>query len=339
MKVLLLAGGDSNEREVSLTSGAAVCGALQRLGHEVVALDPGTARPLVTQEGKLVETLSSEDGESESMASLPQVAEALSLDRYSNVDVVFIALHGGRGENGSIQNLLSMGGMKFTGSPMAASAVAMNKSISKRVMASLGIETPRWGLVERAGRDSVSNIADEINHQFGLPVIIKPNEGGSTIGLTLVKQAGKIADALDLAWQEGGAAMVEEYIEGRELTVSVLDSEPQPVVEIVPKSGLYDYEAKYTKGMSEYIVPAEITDEAASQLMTDAVQLYDAIGARGLARVDFLMAETTRTYCLELNTVPGLTELSLAPMALKANGVSFDQLIERLISTAHARQD
>ena len=335
MKVLVLAGGESNERQVSLTSGGAVFGALERLGHDVAALDPATGRALLPgTSGKSLRL----EGDQTSVESLPTLAPDTLTDSlrnsYDDTDVVFVALHGGAGENGSIQNLLDLAGIKYTGSGMAASALCMDKALTKDVMKALGIPTPPGQVFRKAVKDKVTEYAGDVSRRFDLPLIVKPADGGSTIGLTKVEIADQIGPAFEKSLGESPNVLVEEYIAGRELTVAVFDGKPYPLVEIVPVSGLYDYEAKYTKGKSEYIVPADVPPEVSEALSSAAARLFDEVGCRGLARVDFILREDGRWFCLEINTVPGLTELSLAPMAMGHTGIGFDRMIQMMVEAA-----
>ncbi len=334
MRVLLLAGGNSSENQVSLNSGKAIYEALVRLGHTVTAVDPAGGRLLVGADGQYNSLLP--DNQPNVPVADPEktLAVALATPEVGKIDMVVLGLHGGAGENGTIQSLLDLAGVKYTGSDMAASAIAMNKAISKRLFESEQIPTPEWLLVKYTGESCEEKAAAAIKERFRFPVIIKPNDGGSTVGLTKVHKADDIIPALRAAAKEGKHILVEQFIEGRELTVSVLDGEAMPIVEIRPKNELYDYHAKYTKGMSEYIAPAVLDDTIAKKIQQDAVKAFDVVGASGLARVDFILAPDNRYYCLEINTLPGMTNLSLAPMAAKCVGLSFDQLIERIIQSA-----
>jgi D-alanine-D-alanine ligase len=341
MKVLLLAGGDSNERPVSLNSGAAICEALRRLDHEVIAIDPATGQSLLDSNGRFLTSSPQTPGSGQVPEKVKPraLASSLAAADFEDIDVVFIALHGGTGENGSIQNLLHLAGKKYTGSNMVASAAAMNKAMTKRLMRAVGVCTPKWKLYQPTGTDRKDAIAGQIERDFKLPIIVKPNDSGSTIGLTRVTDIDQIGDAVRMALEHSSQVLVEEYIPGRELTVSVFDGRAFPVVEIKPVCGLYDYEAKYTKGKSEYVVPAPLDDSLAQTLKEAAVKVYNAVGAAGLARVDFILAENNDYYCLELNTLPGMTGLSLSPMSLNSAGIDFDRLVSMIIDSAIRRQD
>jgi D-alanine-D-alanine ligase len=337
MKVLLLAGGSSSEREVSLSSGKAVFDTLTGLGHTVWAIDPATGASLLSATGEYL-TVGEDKGERlpASSATLPLAARLEESD-LQDIDVAFIALHGGDGENGAIQNLLDLAGVKYTGSGMAACAVSMDKAVTKRLCRSEGILTPQWELYRFPDRRIQDDLAAQILERFTLPVIVKPNDSGSTVGLSKVERVEDIPRALDTALAESSNVLVEQYIPGRELTVAVLDGRTFPVVEIVPKSGLYDYEAKYSQGKSEYICPAHVPATVAEGVQRAAARLFDITGSAGLARVDFILDDDGRFYCLELNSVPGMTDLSLAPMAAKADGIDFPQLLKLLLESALRR--
>lgn len=333
MRIVLLAGGDSSERAVSLDSSAAIWSALERLGHEVVCVDPASGMRLGLNDGQLLPVDQEKialEGE-QNVVRVPEVVDFDLIPEISEAELVFLGLHGGSGENGSIQNLLEIIGVAYTGSNVTASVVAMDKAVSKHLMKSVGVKTAPFVLCRFGKKKDFPAIAKEVLDQMSCPLIVKPNDGGSTVGLSKVMKAEGLVAALELAAEETHSVLVEQYIAGRELTVAVLDGEALPVVEIRPKSGLYDYEAKYTKGMTEYVAPAEINESIAKSIQAAAEQVYDAIGASGLARVDFMLTESGEIHCLELNTLPGMTELSLSPMAAKAVGMSFDELIERII--------
>lgn len=335
MKILLLAGGDSSENQVSLASGKAVYASLERLGHEVIAMDPASGRLLTDSDNRFIEADTSTGRvPTRTRTDTTALVASLGQPEIREAEVVFIALHGGSGENGSIQNLLDLAGYHYTGSGMLASAVAMNKSLTKRLAESMGLTTPAWRQY-RLGPDHDSRgMMDEIEHQFSFPVIVKPNNSGSTVGLTRVDDADGLPGAIVTAEQESSDILVEQYIAGREITAAVLDGRTFPLVEIKPRNQLYDYEAKYTRGKSEYICPAQLDEALAERIRTAAADVYRIIEASGLARVDFILSGQNEFYFLELNTLPGMTELSLAPMAAGADGLSFDQLISLMVKSA-----
>ncbi|MEW6412354.1 MAG: D-alanine--D-alanine ligase [Candidatus Zixiibacteriota bacterium] len=338
MRVLLLAGGDSSERRVSLDSGKAVYEALRRLGHKVYAIDPSTGRSLLTSDGSFIEHKSDPAARTPVPKSKTwSLANALGSPGFTDIEVVFITLHGGSGENGKIQCLLDLAGKKYTGSNMAASAIAMDKAVAKKLSIAENIQTPEFALYRTKGKKIDERLGQEICQRFKFPIIVKPNDGGSTIGLSKVESAEALPEALEKCKKETDDILVEKYIKGREITAAVLDGKALPLVEIKPKKGLYDFEAKYTKGMSDYIVPAEIDKDAAASIQQAALRIYNVIGATGLVRVDFILDEDNQYFFLELNTLPGMTELSLAPMAANAVGIGFDDLVNKLMNSAMHR--
>ena len=300
MKVIVLMGGASAEREVSLTTGSGIAAALRRLGHEVVTLDGPPAE----------------------LVAAPALAGA---------DVVFIALHGGAGEDGTLQAVLDLSGRPYTGSGLLASALAMDKAMSKRLVEHAGIPTPRWLLLPA---DGPPPMAEDLEPLGGLPVVVKPNDQGSTVGLSLVREPGDLARAFTEAARFSRGVLVETYVPGRELTVGVLGGEALPVVEIFPEGGLYDYRRKYTAGQSRYECPAQLESGLAARICELGRRAFQVLGCRGVARVDFRLDPEGRPYCLEVNTVPGMTPTSLVPMAAAARGLSYDELVARMLELA-----
>jgi D-alanine--D-alanine ligase len=220
---------------------------------------------------------------------------------------------------------------------MAASAIAMDKAVAKKLSVAEGISTPEFALYRTRGKEIDERLVHEICQRFKFPIIVKPNDGGSTIGLSKVDSADALPEALEKCKKESGDILVEAFITGREITAAVLDGKALPLVEIKPKKGLYDFEAKYTKGMSNYIVPAEVDKDVTGSMQQAALKICNVIGASGLVRVDFILNESNEFYFLELNTLPGMTELSLAPMAANAVGIGFDDLVNKLIASAMHR--
>jgi D-alanine-D-alanine ligase len=325
MKVALLMGGRSAEREISLRTGQGIAQALRNLGHEVTSVDAANGRilpPGAEERG----ALPAADESGLPALSVHAVANAEAIDQ---ADVVFIALHGGAGEDGTIQALLEMAGKPYTGSGVLASALAMNKAMSKRVFEREGIPTPPWRLV--SVRDDREIAAEPLG---GYPLVVKPNEQGSTVGLTIVVRPDEMAEALDLAFEYGPEALVERYIPGRELTVAVLGNEALPVVEIRPQGGHYDYESKYTAGKSDYFCPADLPEGLAARVRELGRRAAEVLGCRGVVRADFRLSPAGEPYCLEVNTIPGMTPTSLVPMAARAQGLSYDQVVGRMLELA-----
>jgi D-alanine-D-alanine ligase len=321
MKIAVLYGGISSERHVSLASGKAIIAALNQSQNEVFALDTawGRNQPAQSSERELNPLTRAQYGS--------MIQELIEVIRSNNVDLVFNALHGGIGENGVIQALLDLNKIKFTGSGFLASAVAMNKVISKRIFESEGIPTPHYLYYEQ---NTDFRSAETFINEKEYPIVVKPNAEGSTVGLTIVREEGALKDAWDKASQYGDV-LIESYIEGRELTVSILGDEALPVIEIIPESGLYDYEHKYTPGKTNYVCPAEISSEITNEAKRLALSAFRTLGCRAYARVDFRLSVDNQIYCLEVNTLPGMTATSLVPKAAKASGMDFNQLINRIV--------
>lgn len=326
-KVALLVGGTSPEREVSKMSGKGVLGALKSLQYPTIVIDPAYGLNQPKEEEKFF--LEKDFSE----VSNRNCIDAINSNLLNNVDIVFSALHGKWAEDGTIQSLLELRGLKYTGSKVLASALAMDKEMSKLIFRQEGVETPDW-LTLNSMNIEPKKIINYIKNQIGFPCIIKPNDQGSTVGLKLVKEESEVEEAVKVALQYSSRALVEKYIPGRELTVAILINEPLPVLEIVPKSGLYDYKSKYTSGMSEYIVPAKISEEIEKKAQQQALKAFHSLGCEGYARVDFRLSNDDELYCLEVNTLPGMTPLSLVPKAAKAVGISFEELIKRIIQQA-----
>lgn len=338
LRILVLAGGLSDEREVSLASARAITEALSRLGHTAKVIDSATGQSLLDGEGHYI--LNKDEASNSTIAHKKSgcnaLAQSLNSEIYRDIDLIFLALHGGAGEDGTIQALLDLAGKKYTGSGVLASAVAMNKAFSKRIIKGEGIPTPLWELFNiKSPADVDHGRMILANHSMlRLPMIIKPNNSGSTIGLSLVKHDKEIAIALKKASEISHEVLVEEYIKGREITASILDGAALPLVEIIPTNELYDYQCKYTKGKSRYICPAKIPESVAKEMQELAEKAYKSITCSGLARVDFILNDNNQPYFLEINTLPGMTELSLAPMAARTAGIDFDRLVERICRAA-----
>lgn len=292
-------GGTSEEREISLRGGRAIHKALLEKGYNAIAIDVNK---------DIVRRLMEEE-----------------------IDVAFIALHGRYGEDGTIQGLLEVMGIPYTGSGVLASAMALDKVVAKKAFTFHGIPTPEWEVVSREW---------EVGKQKGFspyptihippPVVVKPTSQGSTIGVTVVKEEGGLKAAFEEAWRYGDTVIVERCIEGREITVGILNGRALPIIEIRPKEGIYDYKAKYTPGMTEYIVPARLDERVEERVKEIALKAYQVLGCRGVARVDMILACET-PYLLEVNTIPGMTELSLIPKAAASSGIGFSDLVEEIL--------
>jgi D-alanine-D-alanine ligase len=326
MKVALLMGGRSAEREISLRTGRGIALALRTLGHEVTAVDAADGRLLPAGEEERA-ALPPEAGPDLAALSVHPVANAEAINQS---EVVFLALHGGAGEDGTLQALLELSGRPYTGSGVLASALAMNKAMAKRIFEHEEIPTPRWVLLSSMESEPAVAAAAA----GGYPLVVKPNEQGSTVGLTVVTRPGDLPDAIRLALEYGPEVLIEQYIPGRELTVALVGDEVLPIVEIRPKGGHYDYEAKYTAGMSEYFCPADLPEPLAARIRDLGSRAAKALGCQGVVRTDFRLSPAGAPYCLEVNTIPGMTPTSLVPMAARARGMSYDQLVSRMLELA-----
>jgi len=331
-KVAVLMGGTSAEREVSLSTGRQILNALDADKYTVYALDTASGQKFlphgVTQPLGL---LRAADGATE-ITALPQLPQASLEDR---PDVVFIALHGKGGEDGTVQGMLEVLGLPYTGSGVLASALAMDKAMSKRVLMGAGVLMPQDMTIEKSHLSQVDYTA--LRRRMSLPWIVKPSRQGSTIGMTVVEETQQLKAATDLAFQYDDVALVEQFITGTEITVPILGNdtlEVLPIVEIVPSGGFYDYHAKYTVGATDEIVPARITAEVAAEANRIAQLCHRTLGCRGMSRTDMIVTPKDMIYTLEVNTIPGMTPTSLLPRSAQAAGYSFPQLLDRLIDLA-----
>ena len=340
MKIIVLAGGYSPEREVSLTSGSLIANALMENGHHVFLLDVYVGMPSLPDDP---DTLFRTEGSyhhkvGEVIPSLEELKESTQngdaligknvIELCRRADIVFLALHGAMGENGQLQATLDSFGIPYTGSGYIGSLLAMDKDISKKLLRDAGVRTPDWIAV-----DPKCTTATEILSKIGLPLVVKPCSCGSSVGVSMVETAQDLEAALAEAAAWDDCALVERRIVGRELTVGILDGTALPAVEIIPKEGFYDYKNKY-QGCTEEIcpapIPASVAEEAAllTRLGFDALRLY------GYARFDYLLDQNNVLWCLEANTLPGMTPTSLLPQAAAAAGIDYNTLCERLIEVS-----
>lgn len=303
----ILMGGYSSEREISLKSGNAVFQALKRQGCHASALD-----------------ITEKDEE-----KIKQVIARTDLD------IAFITLHGRLGEDGTIQSILEQLDILYTGSGITASRLALNKVSTQDLFKRNHINISPYAALPR-GRDADAIAAVEGIGSF--PVVVKPACEGSSIGITIVRDSGGLNEALARAWQYGELALAEKYIEGQEVTVGILDRQALPVVEIRPKGVFFDFTAKYSQGMSDYIVPAKIPAEAVVSLQNEALKAHHVLGCEDFSRVDFILGRDGAHYALEVNTIPGFTSTSLLPKAAQAAGIGFEQLCIRIIQLAYGKK-
>lgn len=303
LKIAVLYGGVSKEREVSISSSKGVIEALKKNGHDVVAIDFHPER----------------------------LHEVIDL----KVDLVFIALHGKFGEDGSVQGLLDMLNIPYVGSGVLASALAMDKYKAKQMFNSVDIPTAKGKLYQITEDTNIEEINNDIKENFEVPFVIKPNREGSTVGLTIVKNMDQIEDAIKRATESDSYILVEQFIKGKELTVPVLGKKNEekalPIIEIIPKNELYDYESKYSQGGSEHIIPARISEELTEKIKKYAVLAHQVLGCETYSRADFLLTDDGKPYILEVNTLPGMTPTSLFPDSAKAVNMSYEEMIEKLV--------
>lgn len=290
-KIGVLMGGLSEEREISLKTGAAILKALGDKGYKAVGIDAGRDISSVLIKKK--------------------------------IDIAFIALHGRYGEDGCVQGLLEVMGIPYTGSGVKASALAMDKTAAKKVMLYHGVSTPASCIYEEGVRPKIK-----------APLVVKPACQGSAIGVSIVKKDSVLKAALNEAGKFDGPVLIEKYVKGRELTVSILDGRILPTIEIRPKKGFYDYTNKYTKGMTEFVVPAEISKSLDKKVAKESLKAYEALGCKGAARVDVILDDKGTPFVLEVNTIPGMTELSLFPRAAQAVGLDYPALVEEMLKGA-----
>ena len=301
MNISILYGGASTEHKISIQTGLAVAEAI-----------------------KDIYTLELVDLGKEIYQSPHDLLDA---------DLVFNALHGGDGENGTIQAYLDLHHIAYTGSGSKASKIAMDKNISKLIAHAVEIPTPNWVLLKR-NRYTGLKLQNYDALKFTYPYVVKPSNEGSTYGLSIVHDESELSKAIGRAAEYSDEILIEEYIPGRELTVGILGNKSLPIVEILPSHDLYDYECKYTEGMSEYMVPAELSDSLVRKLSEDTMKIYSTIGCRHYARADFRLNEKDEYYFLEINTLPGMTSTSLLPKAAQAAGLEFPELIDTIIRLA-----
>jgi D-alanine-D-alanine ligase len=332
MKIAVLMGGNSEEREVSLSSGAEVARALREAGHDVVAVD--TTRGVLSgeEEDALLASGVQVDPPAPDALDLLDTGDTTALTRAPEVaetDLLFLALHGGSGEDGTLQTLLELTGLPFVGSGPVGCALAMDKDLTKRLLRDEEIPTPDWMMAPA--------MTDEVVARLGLPVIVKPVSGGSTLGLTLVRRPDEIHAAVNLAFEYDDQVMFEAFVSGREVTVGILGDVALPVGEIIPAHELFDYECKYQPGMAEEIFPADLPQALASHIQELALKVHRILRLREFSRVDFVLDGAGVPWCLEANSLPGLTSNSLLPKAARAAGIPFPDLCHRIAMMAVER--
>jgi D-alanine-D-alanine ligase len=329
LRVAVLFGGTSSERDVSIASGSQVILALRAAGHHVVAVDTASGVLDESAERQLLRDGVAELPPDEQSLDLLRTGDATAITaapELKDVDVLFLALHGGAGEGGTLQALLDLTGIPYTGSGMLGSAMAMDKDVSKRLMHYAGIPTAPWLMAPV--------LLEDVEERVGFPCVVKPSKQGSTVGLTVVKRADELEPAVQLAARYDDEVMIEAFIPGREFTVPILGDDPLPVGEIIPKNEIFDYESKYQPGGAQEIFPADLPGAQVIEVQSLALRTHHALKLRGFSRVDFRLDDDGVFWCLEANTLPGMTAASLFPKGAQAAGITFTQVCDRLCRLA-----
>jgi len=335
MKIVVLAGGLSDERDVSLASGAQISNALISKNHDVLLLDiykglqdvsnfetaykkykKETYSYNVPKEKPNLQELRKQQNNQKSLIG-PNV-----LAICQDADICFLALHGGIGENGQLQALFDIYGIQYTGSSYEGSLLAMNKIISKKLMAFNGIKTPKW---------DIYHFEKELP-EISYPVVLKPNDNGSSIGVIMLDNSDELHQALEEIKSISNAVLIEEKIDGREFSVGIIGNSALPVIEIIPKKDFFDYESKYQEGASEEVCPANIPKTLAAELQKMAINVHNILGLKVYSRIDFIVDHNNEIYCIEANSLPGMTKTSLLPQEAQANQISYEDLCELLIT-------
>ena len=338
MNIIVLAGGNSTEREVSIASGQGVCKALRERNHKAVLLDPyfGASKkeenlfPAEYDVDKAADTMREMSSKlEETMKTRKGFFGPNVLEICKEADIVFLALHGANGEDGKVQSVLDLMGIKYTGSGPLSSGMAMDKGITKMVFEAKGVPTPK-GITLEKGKCS-SQLAD---YGMEFPVIVKPCCGGSSVGVCIANNQTEYQAALLEAFSYENEVVVEQFITGREFSVAVVDKKAYPVIEIAPLQGFYDYKNKYQAGSCVETCPPEISSALTKEMHKYAEMGYEALNLQAYARLDFLMDDEGNMYCLEANTLPGMTPTSLIPQEAKAIGMDYPQLCEKLIEVS-----
>ena len=342
MDIVVLAGGLSTERDVSFKTGSMVAAALKENGHRVILLD--VFMGYSDKEENLDGIFDRADAISVKVDNIPEVAPDLAVVKASRkdqspcffgpnvirmcqmADIVFMALHGENGENGKLQAAFDLFGIKYTGSDYLSSAIAMNKDMAKQLFAYGDIPAPKGiGMTKETREDDVTKLG------LTLPCVVKPCCGGSSIGVTIVRDAAEFKAALDEAFKWEDHLIIEEYVKGREFSVGVLEGKALPVIEIAPIQGFYDYKNKYKAGSAVETCPADLPEEISAKMRRYAERVAEVIGLDTYSRSDFLLDENNQIYCLEANTLPGMTPTSLLPQEAAVIGINFNELCEKLI--------
>lgn len=341
MKIAVLSGGLSTERDVAISSGKKIARALRERGHKVVLIDVfmGYEQDICDIDALFEEDYEFESG-GEIMSRIPDIDKVKAsrrdksarfvgenvLDICGVADICFLALHGGEGENGQLQALLDLMGIRYTGAGYFASAVAMNKRVAKAVLLNHNVSTPMGRAFDITDRQSGA-----CSEWDTFPCVVKPCSGGSSVGVTIVGSKDEFEPALDFAFKYDSEVLVEEFIKGRELSVGILDGKALPIIEIIPKAGFYDYENKYQAGATDEVCPAPIDEDVAELIQREAEKAYKALSLEAYSRIDFILREDKSFYCIEANNLPGMTPMSLFPQEAQAVGISYPELCDMIV--------
>ena len=338
MKIVVLCGGTSTERDVSITSGTLICNALEKREHEVILLDVFLGIDSYDQDNvfNLGENgLKLKAGVAGTVPDISQIKKLRKnpevffgpnvLDICRLADIVFIALHGENGENGKVQAAFDLLGIKYTGTGYEGSLLGMSKDLSRKILQASGVNMARGITLYK--EDNYDTVQDKLF----VPAVVKPASGGSSVGVVIVNSSSELKAAIETAKQYDDVVVIEEYIKGREFSIGVIDGKALPIIEIIPKQGFYDYKNKYQAGLTEEICPANIDDNTTKIMQKEAEKAYKALGLQVYSRIDFILSEDGIPYCLEANTLPGMTPTSLLPQEAEKIGLDYQDLCEKII--------
>lgn len=339
MNIVILAGGLSPERDVSISSGSLIANSLAKSGHSVFLLDVYEGLTLTSQISELFSRnvdykykVEENEPDLEALKSKYGSRKALIgknvLEICSAADIVFIALHGAMGENGQLQATFDNYGIKYTGSGYIGSLLAMDKDITKRLLVNEGINTAKWLMF-----DFACNNTNDVENAIGYPCVVKPCSCGSSVGVSRVNTRDELENALALAAKYESKILIEKKITGREFSLGILNDKPLPPIEIIPQSGFYDYKNKYQSGLTKEVAPADLSEEDTARIQSAALKVHNTLHLKGYSRIDFILDEETNEFvCLEANTLPGMTPTSLLPQEANAAGISYDELCEMIVN-------
>lgn len=341
MNIIVAAGGLSPEKDVSLASGQLIANALAAKGNNAVMIDISSDIEDEDLDGFFNKRVNmgtpysiSENApvlENETDKKKHAIGKHV-LEVCKLADIVFIALHGDIGENGKFQALLDIYGIKYTGTDSLGSAIAMDKDISKQLLKNNGVLTPNWAYLDlRQECDGSIDLEKLAGRQLQFPVVVKPLSCGSSIGVSIVHDSAELQTALNAARVYEDCVIIEQFVQGREMTVGVLNDTALPVIEIIPRSGFFDYKNKYQPGLTDEICPADVSEDMKCELQDLALKVHKILRLGSYSRVDFIISESKDIYCLEANTLPGMTHASLLPKAAKASGLTYEDLCEQIL--------